>query len=318
MPLPPRTAVRELVLDALQLDPHEVPAELSSDTCAEWDSLGQIAIAAALFDRYGIGVGGEAVFRIRTLRDVEDLIGRQEREPDPAGTPRTHGEDVLPASYIPDDRRTALPDDLDMLPLLEPQHATRALAARFDKESAGAQRLRICIAASFTVQPIVSAVRVWGRAFGFEIDCDFAGYDQIVQTLLDPAGQFGANRNDVTVILTRPEDFEADSDEDSSSRMGQLLEALGIVRGGSGAEEGNSWSAHCRPWFRPTPGFRRASPASCAIVGTRPSIRCPAWTFSSSAARSKSWAWSMRAAARVKCRRARPTRRGFISRSASR
>ncbi len=228
-PSPSVAALRELVVAALQLGPGEAPAELSSDTCAAWDSLGQIAIAAALFDRYGIAVDGEEVFRIRALRDVEDLIRRQKREPERPGreTPCANGGEIASPPRVADDSRSLLPDDLDMLPLVDSQNATRALAARFDKESSVAQRLRVGIAASFTMQPVAPTLRVWGRAFGFEIECDFAGYNQIVQTLLDPARQFGANRHDVTVILTRPEDLESDSEEESTGRMRHLLDALG-------------------------------------------------------------------------------------------
>src|ERR1700674_2573696 len=44
---------RRLVAFALGLQKSEVLQELSADTCAAWDSLGQIAIATALFDSYG-------------------------------------------------------------------------------------------------------------------------------------------------------------------------------------------------------------------------------------------------------------------------
>ncbi len=222
-------ALRELVVNALQLAPDKVPAELSSVSCAEWDSLGQVAIAAALFDRYGIAIRDEDVFQIQTLRDIEELITKDTREPAAHTVEQKHGTIAAKLASVVDDGTDAspeLPDDLEMLPLLEPQEATRALAARFGREPAGAQRLRVCIAASFTVQPVAPALRVWGRAFGFEIESCFADYDQIVQTLLDPTGQFAANRAGVNVVLTRPEDLVPDAGEEPTGRMEDLLSAL--------------------------------------------------------------------------------------------
>ena len=48
--------LRRLVTDALKLSASESPEELSADTCSSWDSLGQVAIAAAIYDRYGIAI----------------------------------------------------------------------------------------------------------------------------------------------------------------------------------------------------------------------------------------------------------------------
>jgi FkbH-like protein len=219
-------ALRELVIDALQLAPDEAPAELSSETCSEWDSLGQVAIAAALFDRYGIAADGEDVFRIRTLSDIADLIARAKREPAYTAEPKRGEVDGTIGSSPDAVASSALPDDFEMLPLMEPQKATAALAARFDREPTGAQHLRVCIAASFTAQPVAPTLRVWGRAFGLEIECTFAEYDQIAQALLDPEGQFAANRDGVNIVLTRVEDLVQETAERPMDRMEDLLEAL--------------------------------------------------------------------------------------------
>jgi FkbH-like protein len=233
-------ALRELVIDALQLAPDRVPVELSKAACAEWDSLGQVAIAAALFDRYGVAIDGEELFRICTLNDIADLVTKKDREPaDRPDAPKPGESDQkrFPPPEIGTDRSSTLSDDVDLLPLLEPQGATRALAARFNGAPAGAQHLRVCIAASFTVQPLASTVRVWGRAFGLEIECSFADYDQIEQALLDPDGEFAANHDGVNVILTRIEDFVPDSAEGPTDRIDDLLNALRSVAA-NGASRG--------------------------------------------------------------------------------
>jgi FkbH-like protein len=230
-------ALRELVIDALQLVPDEVPAELSRDTCAEWDSLGQVAIAAALFDRYGIVIEGEDVFRIRSLHEIADLITRT--KPAPAHSVElNHGVAQGKVASGPDfgaDADPLFPDDVEMLPLLDPQQATAALSARLDRRPDGAKDLRVCIAASFTVQPVAPTLKVWGRAFGLEIECCFAEYDQIVQALLDPDGPFAANRAGVNIVLTRLEDLVQHTAGVATNRMDDLLDAVRSYAGGPAA-----------------------------------------------------------------------------------
>jgi FkbH-like protein len=221
-------AVRDLVIDALRLAPGKAPVELSRETCAEWDSLGQVAIAASLFDRYGIGIDGEDVFQISTLREIADLIARESHEPAHSDQ-RKHGaidRKIASVQEVGADASSVLPDDIEMLPLMDPREATRALAARFDSTPAGAQHLRVCIAASFTVQQVEPTLRLWGRAFGLEIECCIAEYDQIVQTLLDPGRQFVGNRDGVNVVLTRLEDLVSDDADEATTRMDDLLKAL--------------------------------------------------------------------------------------------
>jgi FkbH-like protein len=223
----PSSAARDLVIATLQLDPDHLPSELSITGCAEWDSLGQIAIAAALFDRYGIAIEGEEAFRIRTLQDVSNLMSGTNGER-PSNGPEDAAVRAAAASpvSIAAAEAPALPDDVEMLPLVDAQEATRALAIRFDSEPRGSQILRLCVAASFTIQPVASALRVWGRAFGFEIECQFADYDQIIQTLVDPEGPFAANVGGVNIVLTRPEDLVPEFGIDSTTRLEDFLNAL--------------------------------------------------------------------------------------------
>jgi FkbH-like protein len=196
--------IRHLVVDALQIGAGDTGAEPSASTCAEWDSLGQVAIAAALFDRFGIAVPPERVFALRTLADIVDAVGRGEAAAPPV---------------------EALPDDVEMLPLMDSQEATRRLAARFEGLPSTGPRLHVVIAATFTAQPLASAVRLWGRAFGLELECQFASYDQTAQALLDPAGPFATNPGGVNVVLARPEDLLS-SPETATARLDQLLDAL--------------------------------------------------------------------------------------------
>src|SRR5262249_20898923 len=66
--------IAELVERALDVRTDLPWAEWSTDTIAQWDSLGQIAIAAALFDRYGMTVSASDLFRLRSLQDIAGLV----------------------------------------------------------------------------------------------------------------------------------------------------------------------------------------------------------------------------------------------------
>lgn len=220
--------LRRLVLLALDLDDAHAPAELSSESCPAWDSLGQLAIAAAIFDRYGVSVHEDDVYRLRTLSDVGAAIaGRLPSDAD--DEPEEGGHDASGGVI-------ALPDDRELLPLLDHQQATRALAAR--PAEPGGQPVEVVVAATFVAQPLASALRLWAGAFGFDVACRFADYDQIVQTLLDPRGQFAANHSGVNLVLARVEDLWAGSRPDSLARVEQIVAALGQhVADGAGPAE---------------------------------------------------------------------------------
>lgn len=65
---------------------------------------------------------------------------------------------------------------------------------------------QFAISATFTAEPIERVIAFWGRELDWEIHARFAPYNQVPQTLLDPAGLFAANQNGVNVVLLRVED----------------------------------------------------------------------------------------------------------------
>jgi FkbH-like protein len=230
-----RDQVRRLVVEALALNAEEAPAELSTTTCTQWDSLGQVVIAAAILDRFGIAVDGSDVFRLRSVQDIVNLVGRGA----PVATAATPDRPAHPVAQ-------PLPDDVEMLPLLDPQAATRALAESLDGVTADAAPIRVNVVASFTAQPIAPALKLWGRAFGFEIECRFAEYDQIVQSLLTRDRATRPPEDEVTVVLTRPEDFPAEPSA-ATAKLEQILDAVEAAAS-------------------------RAAPSSRLFVGTLPSV----------------------------------------------
>jgi FkbH-like protein len=178
----------------------------------QWDSLGQIAIASALSDRYGIAVGSEKVFCLQTLEDVARAIGS-------GGVITRETAEAVDAAGAP-------PGDADMLPLLPPAEATQVLAARFAASLPERKPLRVAIAASSTAQALAPTMRVWGRAFGLELDIEFAGYNQIVQTLLELDSHFAKNESGVNIVFPDPSDRAFDSARAEPDGVEELFAAV--------------------------------------------------------------------------------------------
>jgi FkbH-like protein len=65
----------------------------------------------------------------------------------------------------------------------------------------------IAISATFTAEAIQPGLAFWAGELGLEFEIRFAGYNQIFQQLLDPAGLFARNRGGFNVALVRLEDW---------------------------------------------------------------------------------------------------------------
>ena len=65
----------------------------------------------------------------------------------------------------------------------------------------------IAISATFTAEAIQPGLAFWTGLLGLDYEIRFAGYNQIFQQLLDPAGLFARNRNGFNVALVRLEDW---------------------------------------------------------------------------------------------------------------
>ena len=69
---------------------------------------------------------------------------------------------------------------------------------------------RIEIAATFTASPLEAPLRFWLGELSLPYQLNFAPYQQLFQSLLDPAGGFAANQKGANVVLFRLEDLTAD------------------------------------------------------------------------------------------------------------
>ncbi|MBX5496124.1 MAG: HAD-IIIC family phosphatase [Bryobacteraceae bacterium] len=66
---------------------------------------------------------------------------------------------------------------------------------------------RFAVAATFTAEPLERPLLFWGDQLGGEFEVRFAPYNQVLQTLLNPGGEFRANTKGLNVILARVEDL---------------------------------------------------------------------------------------------------------------
>lgn len=202
--------VRVLVADALGLAVVDVPESLSTDDCEAWDSLAQMAILAAVSSRFGVETSSAMVSELRSISQIVQFLAKAR------STPRRSTPGVV------------LPRNPELLPLFGPEQATRALAERHSGMplTNGADELAVRVAATFTAEPLANSLKLWARPFGIQIDVEFAGYNQLHQSLLDPDSLFHHNRTGVNIVLTRPEDLLAGTSETMRDAVDTLLDAI--------------------------------------------------------------------------------------------
>lgn len=82
---------------------------------------------------------------------------------------------------------------------------------------------QFAISATFTAEPIESVLSFWSRRINWPIEVRFAPFNQVAQTLLDPASVLARNTEGVNVILVRPEDLGS-SHELVRAHFHELLE----------------------------------------------------------------------------------------------
>ncbi|HMC59335.1 MAG TPA: HAD-IIIC family phosphatase [Candidatus Solibacter sp.] len=85
----------------------------------------------------------------------------------------------------------------------------------------------IAISATFTVEAIQPALAFWTAELRLNYEIRFAGYSQIYQQLLDPAGLFARNRGGFNVALVRFEDWlRAGGRDGPEAHSARLVEAI--------------------------------------------------------------------------------------------
>src|ERR1700739_2554154 len=120
----------------------------------------------------------------------------------------------------------------------------------------------IAISATFTAEAIQPGLAFWAGELGLEYEIRFAGYNQLFQQLLDPAGMFARNRGGFNVALLRFEDWRQAGIEDEARRVGE---------GGAGAGATHAAPlilAFCPPVCPTAEAIVRAGVADLASVHT--------------------------------------------------
>ena len=86
---------------------------------------------------------------------------------------------------------------------------------------------QFAISATFSAEPLQATISFWGRQLSVNFQARFSPYNQLVQSLLDPAGEFAKNSHGVNVLLVRLEDLGPAAALDMvEAHLCELLDAL--------------------------------------------------------------------------------------------
>ena len=94
-------------------------------------------------------------------------------------------------------------------------------------------QFRFAVSATFTAEPIEPVLNFWGRQLQTPFEIRFAPYNQIAQTLTDPASEFASNQHGVNILLVRLEDlaqFDAPDTVTLDRLESNLNEVIRLVR----------------------------------------------------------------------------------------
>ena len=83
----------------------------------------------------------------------------------------------------------------------------------------------IAISATFTAEGIQPGLAFWAGELGLEHEIRFAGFNQLFQELLDPAGLFARNRGGINVALVRFDDWREAGMEGEARRLVDAVRA---------------------------------------------------------------------------------------------
>ncbi|HEV2693384.1 MAG TPA: HAD-IIIC family phosphatase [Verrucomicrobiae bacterium] len=209
-PLKDEAAICQVIATALKLPFKEISRETSAANCLAWDSLGKMAIAAALHDRFRVNLPPEKVFTLDSVAHVVAAIA-----------PATKNEMAAAGEF-------QLPADPELLPLLEPAEVLAVLSQKTLEATAanGRQKIPVIIAATFVAQPLAPALELYARAFGLEAEAVFYDFNQVPQALLSPASPLRKNQAGLNVVLVRPEDLPGENQGERQAVAAQWLAAI--------------------------------------------------------------------------------------------
>lgn len=220
-------AIDGILLEVLRLKPEHLTSDLGSRNCADWDSLAKMAIAAALFDRFGLRLSPVKIIQLSSRAAVIEAVqGPIETAPSPLDLQGLAKSDAHnSANLLPSTPQLALPSDPDLLPLGDLESTTRQLARLYSPAAIpSATPKTVRIVATFTAQPLASSLVLWCRAFGINATVDFLAFNQVEQTLLSDSPFYA--KEGINIVLVRPEDLINFADPDGLIRANQMMAAV--------------------------------------------------------------------------------------------
>lgn len=84
----------------------------------------------------------------------------------------------------------------------------------------------VAISATFTAEPLREPLEFWMRELGYSYSPHFAAYNQVFQSLLDPAGLFASNRDGINVVLVRFDDWRRYREDSTDSVIEENVRSL--------------------------------------------------------------------------------------------
>ncbi|MGO9261426.1 MAG: HAD-IIIC family phosphatase [Bryobacteraceae bacterium] len=117
----------------------------------------------------------------------------------------------------------------------------------------------IAISATFTAEAIQPALAFWAGELGLGYEIRFAGYNQVFQQLLDPAGLFARNRAGYNIVLVRFEDWAADAGPEDAGPEDAARRLVDAIRSAASAFSAPVIVALCPPTPPHAAAFERSA-----------------------------------------------------------
>ncbi len=111
-------------------------------------------------------------------------------------------------------------------------------------------KLKLVVAATFTVDPLQEPLRFWLEQFEIPFEIEFAPYAQMFQSLLDPVSAWMQNRNGVNFALVRLEDWvqgTTSSDEFAERLESNVNDFIEVLAAAQMQATTACWLAVCPP-----------------------------------------------------------------------
>ncbi|MFC1749131.1 HAD-IIIC family phosphatase [Pseudomonadota bacterium] len=172
-----------------------------------WDSIANMAISAALYDRFGVQVAQNSLEYLNSIQGIRDIMDFE------VGNTRVASENNF-----------TLPKDPGLYPLYDYRKITASLSTIQSRDLEIPEHT-LLIASTFTVTPIISTTKTWCKGIGIPYSVEACEYNQIEQELLLPDSKFSKNKNGLNLILVRVEDLMLNGD-DGMARVNSILDAI--------------------------------------------------------------------------------------------